>query len=410
MSACTKSVCLSRECLVGASCPRQATHIFVVLQNYQHLYCAYGGALAETVRQELCWRLRAWGEPTAVAGQGFLLALEQNTTPSALMLENLLLACTTRPVEYQEVEVLPVISAGFANVDPVADTFTRIERCGPGGIGSLAPVQYSFAWRLGYRCDMARALKFVQHLQRGQMFLVFQPIRRVAGRSAELYQESLLRIVTPSQNQGQEVADLIGALERLGLARLLDHSVVRRVIELLEADPSLRLGCNVSVQSAVSDAWWVSAFCLLRRDKQVAARLTVELTESASPGTGEDLLEFVSRLNALGCRLAADDFGVGFSGLGLLLAAQFDVVKLDRRFLQAARLGPSGADLFNSTLRLCRQLALQVVVEGVERPEDLERLMGLETPLWGQGFLLGTPGQSARLGLPGPGKALRRDR
>jgi predicted signal transduction protein with EAL and GGDEF domain len=103
------------------------------------------------------------------------------------------------------------------------------------------------------------------------------------------------------------------------------------------------------------------------------ARLTFEVTETAvmdDPDVAESrLLE----LRSLGVGLAIDDFGKGYSSLGLLQRFPFDTLKIDRDF---ARELPESA----------RSLDLRVVVEGIERPEQLAVLRALGCH-GAQGFL-----------------------
>ena len=94
-------------------------------------------------------------------------------------------------------------------------------------------------------------------------------------------------------------------------------------------------------------------------------------------------------LRALGCKIALDDFGVGYSSLAALARLPIDMVKIDREF--TAGLGvPSGRDLVAALITLANRLGLEVIAEGIETTEQREILAGVGCRQ-GQGFLLAGP-------------------
>ena len=127
-----------------------------------------------------------------------------------------------------------------------------------------------------------------------------------------------------------------------------------------------------------------------------AARLELEITESLLMGDTEEVLRALMALQALGARIAMDDFGTGFSSLSYLWRFPFDKVKIDRAFTQ--RLGRDGkVDLIvRSIISLAHSLAMRVNAEGVETAAQHEALRrhGCDEM---QGFLLGRPQPSGRL-------------
>lgn len=170
------------------------------------------------------------------------------------------------------------------------------------------------------------------------------------------------------------------------------------MIERLLEDEHLRLGCNISAQSAIVDPFWSATLAQLRDAPAVAARLVIEITESATPPSTEAAIEFVLCLRELGCRVAVDDFGAGLGTLEFIRQSLPDMVKIDQGYLQRARSEPNSVQTLKHLVQLCKTLAPCVIIEGIESEADraLATACGGE---WGQGYLFGRP-RLDRLGAP----------
>jgi EAL domain-containing protein (putative c-di-GMP-specific phosphodiesterase class I) len=120
------------------------------------------------------------------------------------------------------------------------------------------------------------------------------------------------------------------------------------------------------------------------------ARLTVELTESATLDDPALAEEMVRGLHGLGLRIALDDFGTGYSSLSRLAELPVSVLKIDRAFLRDVPERPEAAAVVTAILQLARALGRTAVAEGVETEAQREFLAREGCPLV-QGFLLGTP-------------------
>lgn len=222
--------------------------------------------------------------------------------------------------------------------------------------------------------DLRLARRFQAALASGRVRLDWQAVRHAGHPEWEpLYRETLLRVTAASGEPPLPTQELILALERLGLIRLLDRCVLGTVLDRLNAEPTLRLACNLSRQSAAMDAWWEAVCRWLAARPQVARRLTLELTETA---VGERVAtrEFIRRLREHGVRIAIDDFGAAHNNLDFVLDARPDVIKIDCRYTREARRSAKGAEVLRHLLALCRELAPCVVLEGLEEDDAFARL------------------------------------
>jgi len=123
--------------------------------------------------------------------------------------------------------------------------------------------------------------------------------------------------------------------------------------------------------------------------------LTMEIIESALVDAVA-VAPVLERIDALGVRVAIDDFGAGFSSLTRLRHLTVHTLKLDRDFLVGVPEEHRAAAFITATLHLARELGLQVVTEGIETAEQLAFLRQEDAGL-GQGYHLARPMPAAEV-------------
>jgi diguanylate cyclase len=105
-----------------------------------------------------------------------------------------------------------------------------------------------------------------------------------------------------------------------------------------------------------------------------AKDLTLEFTESCMMGDAERTIDVISRLHALGLKLAIDDFGSGYSSLAYLKRLPIPEIKIDRSFVMDMANDESDAVIVRSTIDLAHNMGLKVIAEGVESQDILDLL------------------------------------
>ncbi|MBI5087304.1 MAG: EAL domain-containing protein [Actinobacteria bacterium] len=120
------------------------------------------------------------------------------------------------------------------------------------------------------------------------------------------------------------------------------------------------------------------------------ANVVLEVAESVLTHSSAARDAMLARLRDIGVRIALDDFGTGYSSVGYLRQLPLDMIKIDRSFTADARSGSDGDELLGAIVTLTRQLGLDVVPEGIDDIDQLERLRGMGCRL-GQGEVLCPP-------------------
>jgi diguanylate cyclase (GGDEF)-like protein len=118
--------------------------------------------------------------------------------------------------------------------------------------------------------------------------------------------------------------------------------------------------------------------------------LELEITESVLMRNTEQMIEVFDRLKLLNVKISLDDFGKGFSSLCYLTQFPFDILKIDRSFIQKMLLDEKSAAIVKIIINLAKQLNLRVVAEGVETEAQLSFLINNQCEEV-QGFLFNKP-------------------
>ncbi len=213
------------------------------------------------------------------------------------------------------------------------------------------------------------------------LFLAAQPIVR-AGDGAIFGYELLLRSCS---RRLPDPGAVLEAAERLG--RVADVGrVVRRLAAAVEIPEETSLFVNVHSLELEDDDLYGGATPLTD-----SARLVVlEVTERGRIESVPDLHSRISRLRALGYRIAVDDFGAGYAALNSFATLHPDVAKLDMALVRGVDHDRYRQQLIASVRAMCRDLDILVVAEGIETEAERAALVDLGCDLL-QGFLIGRP-------------------
>lgn len=235
---------------------------------------------------------------------------------------------------------------------------------------------------------MAVADETIAALHDRRLVFAYQPI--VSAQTREIaHHECLLRMVR-ADGAVLGAGYFIPAAEQLGLVRLVDRHALEMMVAKLHAHPSVNLAVNVSGTTARDPSWLQSFVEYVRANQSVAPRLIVELTETAALHDFEESARFISGLRELGCRVAIDDFGAGYTSFRNLKMLRVDMVKIDGAYVRDLANSPENQIFVRSLVDLAKNFKLETVAEWVGSEEDAELLHKLGVDYL-QGFHIGEP-------------------
>jgi diguanylate cyclase (GGDEF)-like protein len=362
-----------------------------------------GDALLVDVAQRLTGCVRVTDTVARLGGDEFVVIFDGIDPAAASAAAQRIIDALGPPVVAEGHELLIRASIGIADGCPGTDPSDLLRQA---DIAMYAAKGLGGSRYLTYEPGMAGAV--ADHMQLGvelrraiiaeQFCLLYQPITELGGGRL-IGVEALVRWNHPERGVIPP-AEFIPLAERNGLIVPLGRWVVREACRQFAAwsaehgaaSPA-RLNVNVSARELREPGFADDVATALAATQVPAHRLVLEVTETTVLQLGEAVTNLTT-LREMGVRVALDDFGTGQSTLSLLQNCQVDELKLDKSFTQAQLTGER--TIAAAVLQLAGVLGLDVVAEGVETPQQADRLRDIGYHA-AQGYPFSLPLSAAQL-------------
>jgi EAL domain-containing protein (putative c-di-GMP-specific phosphodiesterase class I) len=224
--------------------------------------------------------------------------------------------------------------------------------------------------------------EIVSALQDRRIMIALQPLVH-ASTGVPAFHEALMRLRRADGAMALPAA-ILPTAEKFGLIQLIDQRVLNLGLQKLREDPDMRIAVNVSGHTLHDPDFFIRLSAALESCKEIASRLTIELTETCVIEDVEATVRAVGVIRSLGAKVAMDDFGAGHTSFKNLRRCEFDLVKIDGAFIQ--NLARSSDDRFfvRTLIDLARHIGIPTVAEWVEDEETATILRD-----WGVDYLQG---------------------
>lgn len=227
-----------------------------------------------------------------------------------------------------------------------------------------------------------------------ELYLVYQPVLNIVTNTVVGF-EALLRwkhetkgFISP--DKFIPVAEETGLIVELG--EFVAESAVNALVEFSKNDITKELFININVSTIQILSRTFDDFVrqLLTTTNIKPSLLNIEITESILIEDYKAATNFVRELKSMGLDIYLDDFGTGFSSLSYLHQFPFDVIKLDKSFVDIMDKGEKNLAIVESIASMANNLKMKIVAEGIESKEQLQRLKDFNYE-FGQGYYFSRP-------------------
>jgi diguanylate cyclase (GGDEF)-like protein/PAS domain S-box-containing protein len=192
--------------------------------------------------------------------------------------------------------------------------------------------------------------------------------------------------------------DFIPIAEESGLIIPIGYWVIEKACQQLlswkqtyqEQFSLENIAINISPKQFMQDDFIEQLVAIVSKYKIEHSFIELELTESVFIQNVDTAIMKMKKLKALGFKLSMDDFGTGYSSLSFLKDLPFDIIKIDKSFIQNILLNCDDKKLVKMILEICEQFDLNVIAEGVETPGHVEFLKQSSCSFY-QGYVLSRP-------------------
>lgn len=220
---------------------------------------------------------------------------------------------------------------------------------------------------------------------------VYQPIVSLCDAAVFGF-EALTR--GPKDSTFHAPLQLFQFAEQHGVLYTLDRLARAKAIESCRGlRPEQRVFINIPAQ-VIHDSRFASGNTLrtLKKYGINPHNVVLEITERTSIEDFATAKRILQHYRNQGFQIAIDDAGAGYSSLQAIAELQPDFIKVDRSLIQNIHLDKMKETILETFVSFARKMSIRIIAEGIESWEELKKLsqMGVH---YGQGYLLGRPGQ-----------------
>ena len=374
--------------------------LYLDVDNFKRVNDSLGHSAGDAMLRSLAERLRAGvrrGDSIArVGGDEFTVILSNLDAPEhAALVARKLLESIRDPIRIEGQDIFGSVSIGItiAPEDGVdADELMKnadLAMYHAKSRGRNNFRYYNRQMNLGFLENVSMENELRRALGADEFGLEFQPLLALGSRQI-IAMEALLRWrhpdgTTKAPRQFISIAEETGLIIPLG--RWVMREAMCKTAELCNSGlRRVKLSLNLSPRQLRDPEIYHDVQRALADSGLDPRQVILEITEDALIENMDEGVSILKRLKASGVAIAIDDFGTGYASLTYLKKIPVDIVKIDREFVRDIPEDQHDAEIVASVINMTHKLRLNVVAEGIERPEQLQFLIDNRCDM-GQGFL-----------------------
>lgn len=205
---------------------------------------------------------------------------------------------------------------------------------------------------------------------------------KVNGISGEVIGLEALARWTTQEYGSISPVEFIPLIEQLNVSSEFGNIIVKKTLEKYKKLKE-KYGEDISVSINVSPKYLMSRHMVANLKASIDLynvpynKVIVEVTEEIAIVGLKEVNRKLQKMREIGVKVSLDDFGSGYSSLNYLISFKVDELKIDKSFVDQLEDNPFTTTMFESIIHMVKQLGLVLIVEGVERKEQVDKLLEL---------------------------------
>ncbi len=379
------------------------------LDNFKLLNESIGHTAGDKILCEIARRLVSISEnelqPARISGDEFIL-LQRNIAPDRARAREIadefskrILSGISQVICIDEHQFKLTACIGIALFGPKSGPDVVVKQSdnalhhakseGPGHIAFFAPAMQQ---RTDRRLQLEQLID--KAIDEDLLFINYQP--KYDFNKNICSAEALVRMHDEAGNIVSP-GEFIPVLEETGaILHIGDHIVEKVFAFMQEHKDGIKESRLESIAINVSPTQFASAdfgsrmIGLSRRFDIDPATIIFEITEDVVAGSIDNVVDVMYQLTEYGFRFSVDDFGTGYSSLRYLKNLPLKELKIDRSFVNEITVDGKAGAIVKTIIDMAHNFGLDVVAEGVETEDQLNRLVEYQCELY-QGFYFSRP-------------------
>lgn len=230
--------------------------------------------------------------------------------------------------------------------------------------------------------DMRRALEL------DQVLAYYMPIQNLRTNRIEKY-ECLIRLPA-ADGRIMSPFEFLDVAKESRLYGQLTLRMIRNAFATFRNN-DLEFSINLSIEDILDPKVTGFLFDAVSNEPSIGKRMTIEILESEEISDYDNVRDFVGRAKALGCMIAIDDFGAGYSSLNQLLQLEIDSLKIDASLIKNITADPHSRAVVRAIIQLAGEMQIPSITAEFVHDEATRlavRDMGID---FAQGYHIGEP-------------------
>ena len=237
-----------------------------------------------------------------------------------------------------------------------------------------------------YKENITMASEIKKALGDNRVICHYQPIVDIHSNKILAY-ETLVRIID-SNGLVLSPFKFLEFSKKIKLYHHISKSVIVQACNQFKGKRDF-FSINLSIDD-IKDKETVDLIIRTLKKTRTAKRATFEILESEGIENYDEVIDFITRIKAMGSKIAIDDFGSGYSNFEHLLKLNVDYIKIDGSLIKNITTNEKQKIIIETIASFAKKIGIKTVAEFVESKEINDSLKDLDID-YAQGYYIGRP-------------------